>query len=130
MNIYLDIETRPTGQADIQEKLIAGIKPPGNYKSQEAITKWWAENGEAQKSVAIMGTALDGLWGEICCIGFAIDDGPVLTIVDNPEANILTAWSREVTATVKAVYPASADAMCRATTSASAALRRALSNRA
>jgi len=101
MNIYLDIETKPTSRTDIRERLTAGVKPPGNYKSPEAIAKWWAENGEAQKIEAIGQTALNGLWGEICCIGWAIGSGPIETTVGVTERDVLNAWVTEFFSSVQ-----------------------------
>ena len=77
LHIYLDLETIPTQRPEVQEKIIGGIGPPSNYKSEEAITKWWKEKGETEKHEAIGKTALSGTFGEIIAIGFAVNDGPV-----------------------------------------------------
>lgn len=76
IEIFIDIETLPTSRKDIQERATAEVAPPANYKSPEAISKWWAEYGEAQKLEAITSTSLNGTWGEVLCIGLAIDDQP------------------------------------------------------
>ena len=84
MNIYLDIETIP-GQdesiataimADVENE-IKNLKPPGNYKKQETIDAWLAE--ENSKLVASFDDrfrkcSFDGGRGEIVSISFAIDD--------------------------------------------------------
>ncbi|HHE3654157.1 TPA: ribonuclease H-like domain-containing protein [Pasteurella multocida] len=75
MKIYIDIETIPTQNADFQEYVCESLKPPANYKNQETIDKWIAENRDS----AVNKTALDGTFGEIVVIGVAINDqDPVL----------------------------------------------------
>lgn len=73
-NLYIDIETLPTTNTEIIETIRAGIKHPGNISKQETIDKWYAENSETAFQEAFRKTALDGLYGEIFCIGFAVDD--------------------------------------------------------
>lgn len=77
IEIFLDIETLPTSRADIQARCVADVAPPGNYKKEESIAQWWASEGDARKREAISRTALDGTWGEIICIGLAVNDEPV-----------------------------------------------------
>ena len=75
MKIYIDIETIPTQNADFQAYVTETLKPPANYKSEDAITKWFEQN----KGEAVAKTALDGTFGEIAVIGVAInDEAPVL----------------------------------------------------
>ena len=105
MNIFLDIETKPTSRKDIQERLIATVKYPTNYKSSEAIAKWWAENGEAQKAAAVGETALNGLWGEICCIGWAIEDGPVMVTLAITERDTLSLWAKDFLEAMRGFLP-------------------------
>lgn len=82
-HIYLDIETTPPEKAGIFERIKAEIRPPANYKKQETIEKWLAEEGEAAATEQFNKLALDGLYGQIVCIGFAVDDQPVKTITAN-----------------------------------------------
>src|SRR5688572_15853802 len=77
VEIFLDCETIPTQRADIQARMVSGISPPGNYKKPESIAQWWASEGDAKRSEAIHSTALNGTWGEVICIGLAINDEPV-----------------------------------------------------
>lgn len=96
MELTLDIETIPAQRADVmeeiraceQEKLdaaLAAIKPPGNYKKQETIDEWLAN--EAPKITASLRagfeqtvdecyrkTGLDGAFGQVCVVGWAQDD--------------------------------------------------------
>lgn len=76
IELFLDIETLPCSRPDIQARCVADVAPPGNYKKQETIDQWWLTEGEAKKAEAIARTALDGTWGEIICIGLAINDEP------------------------------------------------------
>ena len=102
MNIYLDIETVPAQRPDFLDELkaemsadlatkIAAIAPPGNYKKQETIDAWYAD--EAPKIRAAMQsefeneldstyrkTSFDGAFGQVCVIGFAINDEPAITL--------------------------------------------------
>lgn len=92
--IFVDIETIGTSRQDIIDRLAADVAPPANYKSEEAITKWWRESGDAKKLEAAAKTALDGTWGEVICIGFAINDGPVEVIGRAlTEADLLNTWA-------------------------------------
>jgi hypothetical protein len=77
IEIMLDIETVPTSRADIQARCVADVAPPGNYKKPETIADWWEKEGEAKKAEAISRTSLDGTWGEVIVIGFAVNDDPV-----------------------------------------------------
>lgn len=99
-HIYLDIETRATQRADIRERVAAGVKPPANYKSAEAIAKWWLESGNGQREESISRTALDGTWGEVLCIGWAIDDGPVNVTTGPTEAALLSDWAAHLRLTM------------------------------
>lgn len=97
LRIFLDIETRPTSRMSVREAVTADIGPPGNYKSAEAIAKWWSENGEAKRADAIARTALDGTWGEIVCIGYAVNDRPVSVITADTERDTLANFVRALT---------------------------------
>jgi hypothetical protein len=54
MNIVIDIETIPAQRPDVMAEIreskqteldaaVAGVKPPGNYKKQETIDAWMAD---------------------------------------------------------------------------------------
>jgi len=74
--IYLDIETLPCDDESQLAEVIAKVYPPRTLKKQETIDAWWKDEGEQAKQEAIAKTALDGTYGRICCIGWAIDDQP------------------------------------------------------
>ena len=102
MNIYLDIETVPAQRPDILDELkasmsadlaskIAAIAPPGNYKKQETIDAWYADEApkirlamqsefENELDSTYRKTSFDGAFGQVCVIGFAINDEPAITL--------------------------------------------------
>ena len=105
MNIYLDIETVPCQRPDILDELkasmsadlatkIAAIAPPGNYKKQETIDAWYADEApkiraamqsefEKELDSAYRKTSFDGAFGQVCVIGFAINDEPAITLFNS-----------------------------------------------
>ena len=96
MNLYIDIETIPAQRPDVLEEIrankqadldaaLAAIAPPSNYKKQETIDEWMAN--EAPKVVAKLKdafesdvddtyrrTSFDGAFGQVCVIGYALGD--------------------------------------------------------
>jgi hypothetical protein len=96
IEIILDIETLPTSRADIKARCVKDVAPPGNYKKPETIDQWWASEGDAKKEEAVARTALDGTWGEVLCIGFAVNDFPVEIITGDTEAELLENFGREL----------------------------------
>lgn len=76
-NVYLDIETIPCQDPAYRAKVLEGIKPPGTIKKPESIAAWLAENAESAADEAVAKTSFDPAHGHICCIGFALNDGPV-----------------------------------------------------
>lgn len=75
-NIYFDIETIPTQSEHLKNHVQTNLTPPANYKKQETIDAWIEEN----KDLAYRKTALNGGFGQIVCIGYAINDNDVRTI--------------------------------------------------
>lgn len=98
MNLYLDIETIPVQRSDriaelraeLASKLEAdkaAVKAPGNYSKPESINAYIEQQRaaldagfEASVKDAIEKTSLDGTYGQIVCIGWAIDDEPVKSL--------------------------------------------------
>jgi DNA polymerase elongation subunit (family B) len=80
--IYLDIETLPTQDGAIREKIAAGVQPPGNISKAETIAKWEAETKPLAVKKAVAETSFDGGLGHVCCIGWAVGEA-------NPEALII-----------------------------------------
>lgn len=115
MNLFIDIETIPAQRPDVLEEIratkqeeldaaLAAIKPPGNYKKQETIDEWMANEApkiaaglrasfDSEVDDAYRKTGLDGAFGQICVIGFALNDAAPETIIadalDNNSERIL-----------------------------------------
>lgn len=99
MNIYFDIETIPAQdpvaieviKADIEKQKLL-VKAPSNYKDEEKIAayvKAEIEKIDTEFDVTYRKTSFDGGLGQICCIGYAIDDRPPVSIYGVSEAYIL-----------------------------------------
>jgi len=78
--IFIDIETLPTNDENIIEQIKKSIEPPGNYSKPETIAKWLDENRDNEADKLIRKTALDGLYGQILSISWAIGDGSVNSV--------------------------------------------------
>lgn len=100
---YLDIECIGTEDdaviaeisTPILDKAIAdaeAVAPPKNYTKIETITEWWETTGNpkvkaikeaAEQDVkdAIAKTSFDGALGKIICIGHAVEDDPVESLI-------------------------------------------------
>jgi hypothetical protein len=99
MNIYFDIETIPAQdpaaieliKADIERQKLA-VKAPSNYKDQEKIDayiKAEVEKLDAEFDATYRKTSFDGGLGEICCIGYAIDDNAPVSIYGGYESETI-----------------------------------------
>lgn len=91
-NIFNDIETIPAQQDDLQQELraavneeraakLAEVKAPSNYKDEAKIAEYIAAKKlEIEREFASLfderhhATGLDGAFGEVYCIGAAIND--------------------------------------------------------
>lgn len=82
--LYLDIETIPAQRPDVMEEIRATIKPPGNIKKAESIEAWMKDEAPAAIDEAYRKTGLDGAYGQICVIGFAVDDAEPRTVWMSP----------------------------------------------
>jgi len=84
-NIFLDIETVPGQSPNIIHAIrdeiteeIFNLKPPANYKKQETIDKWMADQEAlllASEEERHHKCGLSGLKGEIISIAAAVDEG-------------------------------------------------------
>jgi hypothetical protein len=102
MNIYFDIETIPAQdpaaieliKADIEKQKLL-VKAPSNYKDQEKIDayiKAEQDKLDADFDATYRKTSFDGGLGQICCIGYAIDDNAPLAICGGSELDILNTF--------------------------------------
>jgi 3'-5' exonuclease len=80
MNLFIDIETLPTDRHDVRELIASKVTHPGNISKAETIAKWYEESKPAAVDDAVAKTSLDGTFGRVCVIGWAVDDGPVRTV--------------------------------------------------
>ena len=90
-NIYFDIDTLPSDDPAIIADIAAGIKPPGNLKKAETIEAWERDEKPGAVLEAVRKTALDGTFGRICCIGFAVNDDAA-DVRYGDEAETITAF--------------------------------------
>lgn len=106
--LTIDIETVPTQLAWVRDDIAATIKAPGTLKKPESIAEWERESKPAAVEEAVQKTSFDGTYGQIVCIGWAIDDDdPQSEVVrdlspDQERAllrSVFSAWSRAASAT-------------------------------
>lgn len=76
IDIFLDIETIPNQSPEYRAKVRESIKPPAQFKKQDSIDAWLAENAEAATDEAVAKTSFDPAYGHICCISWAVNDQP------------------------------------------------------
>ena len=94
--LFIDIETIRCQREDLCNELAIKVQAPSNYKDADKIQAYRA----AQMDTVIDKTPLDGTFGEIVCIGYALDDGEVQTMSrkrDNTEATILYQFMEGIT---------------------------------
>src|SRR3990167_2748901 len=74
MNIYLDLESIPCQDAALCAIIAEGVKPPATMSKADTIAAWNLDKKPAAIEEAVLKTSLDGTFGMIAMIGFAIDD--------------------------------------------------------
>lgn len=77
MRIYLDIETTYSDSPLLHAKIASEVTPPKTYTKPESIAKWHEEEGSKVLNRRIADTALEGGYGELTAVGWAIDDGDI-----------------------------------------------------
>lgn len=101
MNLYLDIETIQTDRDDVRQFIAATVTHPGNISKAETIAKWNEESRPAAVDEAVARTGLDGSFGRVCVIGWAINDGGVETLsCADDEASVLSEFARIINQSV------------------------------
>lgn len=78
--IYIDIETVPDQRTEARDEIAATIKPPAALKKAESIAEWERESKPAAIDEAWLRTALDGTYGQVAAIGYAIEDGETIVL--------------------------------------------------
>lgn len=101
MRIYVDIETVPAQDPAVRAELAAAVTAPAQYKKPESIAEWLAANREAEAEAAWLKTSFDGGVGQVCVIGWAVEDEEPHTLhVSNlsgeNEAELIEDWFREL----------------------------------
>lgn len=77
INIFVDIETIPNQSPEYRAKVREGIKPPAQFKKQDSIDAWMAENAESATDEIVAKTSFDPAYGHIACIAWAVGDGEI-----------------------------------------------------
>lgn len=114
MNLYLDIETIPTRRDDVRDyfsaslrdevmKAMATVTAPANYKDADKIAEYCAAKKKAlQDEFAqkladkIHSTGLDGSFGHVFCIGWAMDDENITTVYGEDERYVLNEFASQL----------------------------------
>lgn len=97
--LFYDIETIPTQDERIINSISESIKPPKNYKLADTIEKWEIEQKPQLIKEKILKTAVDGAYGEIISISWAIGDGKIDGIIRNlnePESSLISTFYAKV----------------------------------
>ncbi len=89
MRIYIDIETIPDQRDGALEAARSRVRAPANYKDPEKIGAYIDEHAET----AYRETALDGTYGQIVCVCYAVDDSPVATFMGSEPDILHRAWA-------------------------------------
>ena len=89
MKLFIDIETLPTSDDGVITTLAGKITAPANYKKPESIAEWERENKPQAVLDAVAKTSFDGMYGRICCICYAFDDGEVFSVHGDDEKTLL-----------------------------------------
>ncbi len=98
MRFYFDMETIPDQRSNALQRILETIKPPGNIKKQESIDKWLIDKAPAAAQEKLDKTCLDGLYGEICSVSWAVEDGDIggvtrgLDGIDSEHDLLTTFW--------------------------------------
>lgn len=109
-HLYLDIETIPAQRPDVLAEIREGLQTqlaadidaicaPGNYKDPEKIAAWLTNEGQARAQALrnafdaevdaeYRKTGLDGAFGQVCVIGWALEDG-------EPHTQYGLEWARQ-----------------------------------
>lgn len=94
MKIFIDIETIPSQDPAVKEKIAESITAPGQYKKPESIKEWLDANRETAAEEEWRKTSFDGGRGQICVISAAVGNSPVQTFYSedwgNSERTLIT----------------------------------------
>ena len=107
--IYFDIETVPDQRPGARDEIATTIKPPGTLKKTESIAEWERESKPAAAEEAWLRTSLDGTYGQVVAISFAIDDADPVGLVaedlsETAETDLVRAFMRAMSAAGSVSY--------------------------
>jgi len=91
-NLFIDIETIPTQREDIKNWIASKIEHPKQMKKVDTIAKWEVEEKPNVIEKEWLKTSLDGGFGEVISIAYAIDDSQSKIIhrkINEPEYSLL-----------------------------------------
>lgn len=94
--LFFDIETLPTTDKKVIERIAASIKPPAKYTKKESIDTWMAENYEQELKKEIHKTGLNGAYGSVACIAWNDGDRVVSTLDYFDEKDAITCFYENV----------------------------------
>lgn len=87
--LTFDIETLPSTDKQVIERIAANISPPGNIKKKESIDAWMEENYEQELKKEIHKTGLNAAYGSVACIAFAANERIHSTTFDLDETQCI-----------------------------------------
>ena len=90
--LTFDIETLPTKDKQVIERIASTIRPPGNIKKKESVDAWMAENYEQALKEKIHETGLNGAYGSVACIAFAANEKIHSTTFDLDETQCIKSF--------------------------------------
>ena len=82
--LYIDLESVPDQSTGARQEFIDNVQAPGQYKKPESIAKWLKDNAETAGDAEWRNTSFDGTYGQICVIGWALDDGEINSVSCSP----------------------------------------------
>jgi DNA polymerase elongation subunit (family B) len=116
--LYLDIETIPTQRQDVCDYLSTSLRDdtmkameavcaPSNYKDADKIAQYIADKKAALQAEfadklkeKIDSTGLDGSFGQVFCVGWAVDNDQPSTSYGMNEREVLEDFARLLNATI------------------------------
>lgn len=86
MLITIDIETLPDLTPGALDAIKSAVRPPANYSKPETVEKWMMENAGPEAEKQWRKTALNGTTGQLCSIGWAVENEPAKVLVRDDSA--------------------------------------------
>ena len=90
--LFFDIETLPTTDKKVIERIAALIKPPAKYTKKESIDAWMAENYELELKEKIHATGMQAAYGSVACIAAKFGEYEFCTEEDMDEKDSILSF--------------------------------------